>query len=78
MTLRNLPGVNLGVNDEASANGDCVASMIFEVELEDVEGEDGVPNGKHLRRLVGRWLIDSQSNERFNVAHAMIINEFSR
>lgn len=47
--------------------------MTFAVELEDdVEGDVGVPKGRHRRRLVGRWLIDSQSKERFNVAQAMI------
>lgn len=32
----------------------------------------GLPNGWHLRRLVGRWFKLSQSSERFNVAHAMM------
>jgi hypothetical protein len=61
------------VKADASAKGDCVGSITLAVELdEDVEGDVGVPKGRHRRRFVGRWLIDSQSKERFNVAHAMI------
>lgn len=72
---RHSPGVNLGVNADASAKGDGVGSMTLAVEVEeDVEGEEGVPNGKHRRRFVGRWLMDSQSNDRFKVAHAMTID----
>lgn len=56
---------------DASANGDGVGSMTLEVE---VDGDVGLPNGKQRRRFVGRWLIDSQSNERFNVAQAMTAN----
>lgn len=68
---QNLPGVNLGTNDEASLNGDGVGSMIFELEA-DVDGDDDeLPNGKQ-RRLVGRWLSDSQSSDLFKVAHAII------
>lgn len=69
--LKFSPGVNLGEKVEASANADGVGSMSFEVEL-DVEGDVGVPNGKHRRRFDERWLRDSQSKERFKVAQAMI------
>lgn len=49
-----LPGVNLGVNAEASLKGDGVGSMTRDVELEAVDGELGVPKGKQRRLLVGR------------------------
>lgn len=74
MRLENWPGVNLGVKAEASANADGVGSMSFDVELEEVEGDDWVPNGKQRRRFVGRWLRDSQSKERFKVAQAITTN----
>lgn len=47
--------------------------MTFAVEIDDVEGDVGVPKGRHRRRFVGRWLMDSQSKERFKVAHAIMI-----
>lgn len=53
MTCKNSPGVNFGVYEDASAKGDGVGSMSFDVELE-VEGEVGLPKGKHRRRLAGR------------------------
>lgn len=44
--------------------------------LEPDEGPGDVfpefPNGLHLRRLVGRWFIASQSKDRFKVAHAIV------
>lgn len=44
-------GVNFGVNAEASANADGVVSVaILEV---DVDGDEGVPKGRHLLRFVG-------------------------
>jgi hypothetical protein len=47
--------------------------MSFELEVDgEDEGDVGLPNGKHLRRLVGRWFSDSQSSERFKVAQAMV------
>lgn len=61
------------MKDEASAKGEAACSMSFEVDVEGVEeGDVGLPNGKHLRRLVGRWFSDSQSRERFKVAQAMV------
>jgi hypothetical protein len=52
---RHSPGVNLGVKADASAKGDGVGSMTLAVELEeDVEGDVGVPKGRHRRRFVGR------------------------
>lgn len=44
-----------------------------------VDGDDdGLPNGWHLLRFVGRWefSVDSQSKARFNVAQAMIFSFF--
>lgn len=71
--MAGLPGVSFGVKDEASANGEAACSMSFELEVEgEDEGDVGLPNGKHLRRLVGRWFSDSQSSERFKVAQAMV------
>lgn len=32
---------------------------------------DDEPNGPQRLRLFGRWLMESQSNDRFNVAHAI-------
>lgn len=70
-TFHKLPGVSFGANDDASPNGDGVGSITFELEA-DVDGvEVGLPKGKKRRRLVGRWLSDSQSSDRFKVAHAI-------
>lgn len=65
----------MGVKAEASANADGVGSMSFEVELEEVEFDAELPNGKHRRRFVGRWLMDSQSKDRFKVAQAIITTD---
>jgi hypothetical protein len=55
MRKEDLPGVNFGAKIDASVNGDGVGSITFDAELEDVEGDDdGLPNGRHLRRFVGR------------------------
>lgn len=69
----------------AAAAADDTADDVAELDEGDITDADaaidallgwlwlGLPNGWHLRRLVGRWFRLSQSSERFNVAHAMLL-----
>lgn len=69
-----LPGVSFGQAD-VSANTDGTGSLRTREHPAAALWCDvlpaAAPNGEQRLRLVGRWLIDSQSSERFSVAHAI-------
>lgn len=65
-----LPGVSF-VND-ASLKADGVGSTVSLLVPGWICGVAADANGLQRLRLFGRWFIDSQSSDRFKVAHAIL------